>query len=178
VAGRPDLAFVVRAMPRAKDPFWSALEASGLSAGAAGPDRLEALERAGIVVWELPVERVARGELDRDSAELRAADALAENVAALEARVAAQRIAIVAFVGNALFFAALGSRIDWTDEESGAPVAFGGARAVALPGMQRNISAAGYLARFRGLAALRAEARAAASEAQTKQYGEPRQHQE
>jgi hypothetical protein len=173
-----DLVFVVRSVPRKNDPFWEALAAAHLTAELAAPDRTEPLTRAGIAIWTLDWEKPPKGDLDREAAEYRARQSLAENAARLERRVNSERVRLVAFVGASLFAAALGERFaaaegvdaqPLDDEDAGprrgpdlaertlsSPIPFGGAAAVAVPASPRFTTASLYLRRYLDLSALRA----------------------
>ena len=140
--------------PRLDDDLAAALAASGLE----GADRIA-----------LAVPRVA-SDVDRDAAFEKARDAAGANVERLEAEGFARGARVVAFVGLALYAAALGARLEAEDADEGARdrfertfrarARFGGAVAVAIPSPSRQIPIERVVARVRDLARLCAEAAA------------------
>lgn len=157
------LVIVARALPRERDPFWDALRASHLTDVRADPGNLSPLTRAGIALWQLDATRPIPRAHDEAEGEPASADSWTRALEDLEARVARERVPVVAFLGHALFRFALAERpgpaweaaLDEGARSSAASgVTFGGARLVALPGSAHGTTPDRYLAPFRDLARL------------------------
>ncbi len=179
-----DLVFVARSARRSpfvEEPFWWALAAAGLAPPSTVPLAAKALAAHGIALREIDSPKPARDEADREAAAARAADRLEADVAELERELHALGSPVVAFVGAALFAAALGSRAadaaeaterlpDHSDDPESAetrprvsvaertldaPVPFGGGVAVAVPALSPRVPPETLRRAFLTLAALR-----------------------
>jgi hypothetical protein len=179
-----DLAFVARALPKGDDLFWRALDGSGLTQRPCPPEIPARLDEEGIAIFTLPIARAPKGEIDREAAVERAREKLANDVEELERRIAARAPRLIAFLGTSLYAAALGPRamplegevddVATADDDDAAAAAprsrpdpsersfasrarFGGAVAVAIPHISRQVPPALFLERMRALAELRRE---------------------